>query len=93
MHGLEYSCDMCLTHFVPKNEAFVSHGCAHAARRTRASFRELHFRCLGKHSHTETGFKTNFFPKKAENPITSYCIVLTFKSAKMPWLVIEILVF
>ena len=42
---------------------------------------------------TETSFKMNFLPMKGENPITSYCVVLMFKSAKMQWLVKEILVF
>ena len=32
--------------------------CAHAARETKASFHDLYFCCLGKHSQTETGFKT-----------------------------------
>ena len=48
-----------------------------------------YFGCLGKHSQTETGFKTNFLPMKGQN---SYCIVLTFKSEKILWLVKEILV-
>ena len=67
-----------LTHFVPQNEALVP--------------RKLYCRCLGKHGKTETSFKTNFLPMKRENSITSYCIVLTFKSAKIWWLVKEILV-
>ena len=54
--------------------------------------RELYFCCLGKHSQTETGFETNFLPTKGENLITSYCIVLMFRSAKIWWLVKEILV-
>ena len=43
--------------------------------------------CLGKHSQTETGFKTNCLPMNGENCITSYCVVLSFKSAKLRWLV------
>ena len=35
----------------------------------------------------------NFPPMKGENSITSYCVVVTFKSAKIRWLVKEILVF
>ena len=37
-------------------------------------------------------FKTDFLPMKGENSITSYCAVLTFKSAKIQWLVKETLV-
>ena len=71
-----------LTHSVPRNQALVPCGCPHAAHRMRPSFRELYFRCLGKHSKTETSFKMNFFPMKGKNSITSYCTVLTFKSEK-----------
>ena len=81
-----------LTHSVPRNQALVPCGCPHAAHRMRPSFRELYFRCLGKHSKTETSFKMNFFPMKGKNSITSYCIVLTFKSAKIQWVVKKILV-
>ena len=49
------------------------------------------FVVLGKHSQTETGFKTNFLPMKGENSITFYCIVLALKSAKIWSLVKEIL--
>ena len=35
----------------------------------------------------------NFLPMKGENSITAYCVVLTFKLEKVPWLVKEILVF
>ena len=73
----------CLTHSVPRNEDLVPCGCAQAARGTRTSFRELYCCCLGKKQQTETGFKMNFRPMKAENSITSYCIILTFKSAEM----------
>ena len=45
------------------------------------------FVVLEKHSQTETGFKTNCLPMKGENCITSYCVVLSFKSAKLRWLV------
>ena len=62
-------------------------------RGTRPSFSGLCFCCLGKHSQTETGFKANCLSTKVENSITSYCVVLTFKSAKIRWLVKEILVF
>ena len=48
--------------------------------------------CLRKHSQTETGFKTNFLPMKKENSNTSYCVILTLKSAKIRWLVKEMLV-
>ena len=82
-----------LPHSVPWNEALTPCSCAHNTHKTRPSFCELYFCCLGKHSQTETGFKRNFLPIKGENPITSYCIVLTFKSAKMRWLVKEIWVF
>ena len=58
-----------LTHSVPRNEALVPRGCAPAARGTRASFRELYFCRLGKHSQTETGSKTNCLPMKGENDI------------------------
>ena len=81
-----------LTHSVPQNEAIVPHGCAPAARGTRPSFRELDFCCLGNYSNTETCFKTNFLPMKRVNSITSYCVVLTFESTKIRWLVREILV-
>ena len=37
-------------------------------------------------------FKMNFLPMKGESSITSCCIVLMFKSAKIWWLVKEILV-
>ena len=47
---------------------------------------------LGKYSETETGFKENFLAMKGENSITSYCVVVTFKSAKIEWQVKEILV-
>ena len=46
---------------------------------------------LEKHSQTETGFKTNCLPVNGENSVNSYCVVLTFKSAKIQWLVKEIL--
>ena len=52
----------------------------------------LTFVVLEKHSQSETGFKTNFLPMKGENSITSYCVVLKFKSAKIEQLVKEILV-
>ena len=52
----------------------------------------LHSCCLGKHSQTETGFKMNFLPMKGENFITSCCVILTIKSAKIQWLGKEILV-
>ena len=72
------------TYLVPWNEALIPCGCAHAA----------YFCCLGKHSETETSFKTNFRLMKGENSVTSYCIVLMFKLAKkIWWLVKEILVF
>ena len=58
----------------------------------RPSFCEFCFCCLGRHSQIETGFKTNFLPTKEENSITSYCVVLTFKLARMQWLVKEILI-
>ena len=35
-----------------------------------------------ENSQTETGFTTNFLPMKGENLITSYGVVLTFRSAK-----------
>ena len=64
-----------LTRSVLRNVGLLPHGCDHAARRTRASFCELYCHCLGKHSQTETGFKTNFLPMKGENSTTSYCAV------------------
>ena len=82
-----------LTHSVLWNETLIPLGCAQATHGTMASFRELYFCCLGKHNQTETDFKTNFLLMKGENFITSYCIVLTFKSAKIWQLVKEILVF
>ena len=81
-----------LTDSVPWNEPLVPRGCAPAACAMRPSFREFCFCCLRKHSQTETGFKMNFLPIKGENSITSYRIVLTFKLAKIRWLVKEILV-
>ena len=68
-----------LTHSIPQNEGLVLCGCAHAARGTRALFREPYCRFLGKHSQTETGFRTNFPPMEGENSVTSYCVVLMFK--------------
>ena len=55
-------------------------------------FRQLYLCCLGKHSETETGFKTHFLPMKGENSIVSYYIVLMFKSVEIRWLFKEILV-
>ena len=81
-----------LTHSVPRNKPLIPRGCANAAHGMRPLFHVLCFCCLGKHSQTESSFKTNFLPMKRENPITSYCVVLTFKSAKMRWLINEILV-
>ena len=81
-----------LTHSISQSEALVLHGCAHTASGVRPLFREVYFCCLGKHSQTETGFKTNVVVMKGENSITSYCIVLTFKMVKVQWLVQEILV-
>ena len=82
-----------LIHSVPWNEAFVPCGYARAAHGTRTSFCKLYFCCLGKHSQTETGFKTDFIQMKGVSSIPSYCVVLTFKSAKIWWLVKEIFVF
>ena len=82
-----------LTHSVPGNEGLVPHSCDHAACRTKALFNKLYCLCLGKHSQTETGFKTNFLPVKGENSIFTYCVVFTFKSAEILWLFKEILVF
>ena len=79
-------------HSVLRNEALIPCDCVHAACRSRSSLHKLYFCCLGKHSQTETGFKTNFLPMKGENSITSYCIALIFKLAKIWWLVKEILV-
>ena len=81
------------THSVLPNEALVPRGCMHSACRTRPSFHELYFCCHGKHSQTETGFKMNFLPVKGENFTTFYCIVLTFRLAKIQWLAKEIFVF
>ena len=83
----------CGTYSVLWNEALVPHGCVHAAGGMKPSFRELYFCHLWKRSQTETGFKTNFLPMKGENSITSFCVVLTFKWAKIWCLVKEILVF
>ena len=47
------------THSVPRNEAVVLHGCAHATRGRRPSFHKLYFFRSGKHNQTETSFKTN----------------------------------
>ena len=58
----------------------------------RPSFCEFCFCCLGRHSQTEIGFNTNFLPMTEENSITAYCVVLTFKLARMQWLVKEIFV-
>ena len=79
-------------HSVLRNEALVPCACAHATCRTRPSFRKLYFCCLGKHSQTETGFKTNSLLMKGENSITSYCFALTFKLAKVWRQVKEMLV-
>ena len=54
-----------------------------AAHGTRPLFPKLYFCCLGKHSQTGTGLKTNFLPMKGENSLTCDCIVLMFKSAKI----------
>ena len=72
----------CLTHSIPWNKALVPCGCAPAAHGLRPSFHEFCFCCLGKHSQTATDFKRNFLPLKGENSISSYCVVLTLKSAK-----------
>ena len=82
-----------LTHSVLWNKALVPCECAHAALRRRPSFHEPYFCCLGKLSQAETSFKMNSHLMKGESSITSYCIVLTFKSVKIWWLVKEILVF
>ena len=87
----ELRCEL-LTHSIPQNEALVPHSCAPATCGTRPSFREFCLRHLGKHSQTKTSFETNFLPMKGENSITSYCIVLMFKLAKIWRLVKEILV-
>ena len=71
-----------LTHSMLVNEALVPRGCADTALRTRHSFHELYFYCLGKQPN-ETGFKMNFLPMKGEILITSYCIILIFKLAKI----------
>ena len=60
---------------------------------TGPSFHKLYFCCLGKHSQTETDFKTKFLLMKGENSVTSYCDVLAFKLAKIRWPVKKILVF
>ena len=62
-----------LTHCVTQNKALIPCGCTHAAHGTRPSFHGLYFHCFGKHSQTETGFKTKFLPMKGEN---SYRILL-----------------
>ena len=82
-----------LTHFVPWTKALIPCVCAHTTCRTRASFRKRYCRCLGKHSQTETGFKTNFLLIKGQHSNTSYCILLMFKSAEMRRLFKDILVF
>ena len=82
-----------LTHSVLWNEGLVPQGCAPATHRTRASFHELYCRCLGKHSQTETSFKTNILLMKGDNSVTSYCVVLMFKLAEIWWLFKEIFVF
>ena len=51
------------------------------------------FVVLENTAKTETGFKTNFLLMKNENSITSYCVVLMFKSSKIQLLIKEILVF
>ena len=63
------------------------------SRSKHIPYRELCFCCLGKHSQTETGFKTNFLPMKGENSIISCCVVLTFQSAEIEWLFKETVVF
>ena len=82
-----------LTHLVPRNKALILQGRAHAAKRNEAPVLQTQLCCLGKHSQTETRFKMNFLPMKGQNSITSYCIVLIFKLARMQWLVKEILFF
>ena len=82
-----------LTGSIGQNEALVPHGHAQAIRGTRPSFYRLYCCWLGKHSQIETSFKTNFLSMKGENSITSYCIVLMYKLAKIWWLIIEIWVF
>ena len=82
-----------LAHSIPWNEAIVPCGYAHVAQGTRPLFRGLYFCCLGKHSQTETGLKTNFLLMKGENSTASYCLVLTFKLVKIQCLVKEKLVF
>ena len=78
---------LCWTHSVPHNEVLVLHGCAHAACGAKPSFWKLSICCLGKHSQSETDYKTNFLLMKGENSTTSYCIVWMFKLAKILWLV------
>ena len=79
--------DQLLTRSILQNEALVPHGCANAARGLRPLFHKLYFCCLGEHSQTEISFKTNFLVMKGENSMTSYCVIMTFKCAKIRWLV------
>ena len=76
-------------HSVPRYKALFPCGCAHTAL---ALFCKLCFCFLGKQPNWNR-FQTNFFLMKEENFITSYCIMLTFKPAKLWWLVKETLVF
>ena len=57
------------------------------------AFHTHYFWCLGRHSQTETSFQMNCFLVKGHNSVTSYCVVSTFKSVKIQWLVTEIWVF
>ena len=66
------------THSLPRNETLVPPAL---------------FLLSWKTQPNQSRFQTNFLPMKEENPTTSYCVVLTLKSAKMRWLVKEMLVF
>ena len=82
---LELSSSPC----VLRNEALVPSGYVPAGHRMSPSFHRLFF-FLAKHNQAETGFKKNCCLMKGENSITSFCVGLMFKSAKIQWLGTEI---
>ena len=63
-----------------QNKFLITHGCVHILSLIPQNNT---FWCLGQHSQTITGFKTKFLTMNGKNSITSDCIVLMFKSAKI----------
>ena len=75
-----------LTHSVPQNEALVPCGCAHTARGMRPLFRRLYCCCLGKIQPKWNWYQHELTSDEGRDSITFYCVVLTFKSAKIRWI-------